>query len=191
MKIRIALLALLPLALSLACTDSNKIPAEAALQAAEAAVSSLGELGTKYMPDQTQELQKAVADAKDLAAKKDYKGALAAAQAIPENAKALLDAATAKKEALAKAWGEISGAIPNLLSALNSRLDILSQSKKLPEGMSQDTLAQARAGAAEIESTFEAAKAQATSGEFEAAVIKTAALQTKGLEIMRSIGVAQ
>ncbi len=191
MKMRIALLALAPLALSLACTDSNKIPAEAALQAAEAAVSSLEELGMKYMPEQTQELQKALADAKELAVKKDYKGALAAAQPIPEKAKALLAAATAKKEALANAWGEISGAIPNLLSALNSRLDILSQSKKLPAGLSQDTLAQARAGAAEIASTFEAAKVQATSGEFEAAVTKTADLKTKGLEIMKSIGMTQ
>lgn len=197
MKTRIALLAVLPLAFSLACKDANKVPAEAALQAAEAAVSSLGELGTKYVPEQTQELQKALADARELAAKKDYKGALAAAQVIPEKASAVLAAANAKqdevlrKQELARAWSEISSAVPDLLSTLKSRLDILSLSKKLPAGLSKDILDQAKAGTAEIEAGFEAAKAKATAGEFELAVAKITEVRAKTAEVMKSIGMAQ
>jgi hypothetical protein len=36
-----------------------------------------------------------------------------------------------------------------------------------------------------------AAKVQATSGEFEAAVARTADLKTKGLDLMKSIGMSQ
>lgn len=198
MKTRIRwLAALLPLALVLACTDANKLPAEAALKAAEAAAASAGEVAAKYLPEQTQELQKALADAKELAAKKDYKGALAAAQAIPPKAQQLLAAATAKKdellkkEQLAKTFAEASAAIPNLLSALRSRLDILSQSKKLPAGLTKDSLAQAQEGAAQIESGLGAAQAQAQGGDYEGALAKVGELKTRGLELMQSIGMQQ
>jgi chorismate synthase len=197
MKTRLSLLSLLPLALSLACTDPNKVPAEAALQAADAAVSSIGELGQSYAPDQTAELQKSLADAKALAAKKDYKGALAAAQAIPERAKAVVAAASAtkdevqKKQQQAQAWGESAGAVSNLLAALNGRLGELAQAKKLPAGISKDALAQAKTGAAEIASGFEEAKAKATAGDLGAAAAKGAELKAKALEIMKTIGMAQ
>jgi hypothetical protein len=198
MKNRIAwLAALLPLALVLACSDANKIPAEAAIKAAESAVSSLGDVAMKYVPEQTQELQKGLADAKDLAAKKDYKGALAAAVAIPDKAKAVLAAANAKKdemlnkEALTKTFGEVSAQIPNLLSALKSRLDILSQAKKLPAGLTKATLEQAKAGATDLESGLGAAQAQAQGGDVAGAIAKANELKAKGLEIMKSIGMGQ
>ncbi len=77
-SLRVALAAL-PLALAMACTDANKVPAEAALKSAEAAVATLGDEASKLAPDQTKAVQDSLTSAKALAEKKDYKGALAAA----------------------------------------------------------------------------------------------------------------
>lgn len=177
-----------PFLLALACTDPSKVPAEAALQAAESAVATLGEVAAKYVPDQTQALQQSLADAKALLAKKDYKGALAAASAIPAKAKEVLAAANAKKDELVKSWGELSGSLPQLLTALKSRLDILSQAKKLPQGMDKGTLEQAKQGLAAVETGFGAAQEQAKSGDLSAAIAKGTELKAKGMEIMKSIG---
>ncbi len=182
------MLAVVPFVLALACTDPNKVPAEAALQAAESAVSSLGEVAAKYAPDQTQALQQSLTDAKALLAKKDYKGALGAAQEIPAKAKDVLAAANAKKDELVKAWGELSGSLPRMLTALKSRLDILSQAKKLPQGMDKGTLDQAQQGVSVIQTSFDAAQEQAKGGDLSAAIAKGTELKAKGVEIMKSIG---
>ncbi len=181
-------LAVVPFILALACTDPNKVPAEAALKAAESAVATLGDVAAKYAPDQTQALQQSLADAKALLAKKDYKGALAAAQEIPAKAKDVLAAANAKKDELVKAWGELAGSLPRMLTALKSRLDILSQSKKLPKGMDKSTLDQAQQGVTAIETSFNAAQEQAKGGNLSEAIAKGSDLKARGLEIMKSIG---
>ncbi len=191
------LAALLTLGLALACTDANKVPAEAALQTAEAAVASLGDVGMKYVPEQTQELQRSLAGAKELAARKDYKGALAAAAPIPDRAKQVLAAANAKQdelhkhEALTRTFRELSAPIPNMLAMLKSRLEILSQSKKLPAGMTKASLEVVQAGTAELESRLGAMQAQAKGGDLEGAIAKAGELNAKGTELLRSIGMAQ
>jgi hypothetical protein len=196
-------LAALPLALTLACTDANKVPAEAAVQAAESAVASLGDEASKLLPDQTKAVQDALASAQALAAKKDFKGALAAATEIPAKVKDLAAAVAAKKDELAKAaaeaakaelmkkFDEASGPLGQMLDALKSRVGILSQAKKLPAGMTKATLEQAKTGVADLETGIAAVQEQAKGGEIEAAIAKAGDLKAKGMELMKSIGMAQ
>ncbi len=198
MKTRVSCLAaVLSLALVVACTDANKVPAEAALQAAEAAVASLGEVGMKFVPAETQELQRSLAGAKELAGKKDYARALAAAAPIPDKAKQVLAAAHAKRdellkhEALTRTFRELSAPLPNMLAVLKSRLEILSQSKKLPAGMTKASLEEVQAGTADLESSLGAAQAQARGGDLEGAIAKASELNARGAALLRSIGMAQ
>lgn len=201
-SLRLAL-AVLPLALTLACTDANKLPAEAAIKAAEGAVSSLGDEAAKLLPDQTKAVQDALASAQALAAKKDYKGALAAATEIPAKVKDVLAAVAARKDELAKAaaeaakaelmkkFDEASGPLGDMLGALKSRVGILSEARKLPAGLTKASLAQARTGVADLESGIAAAQAQAKGGEVEAAIARAGELKAKGMELMKAIGMAQ
>ncbi len=201
-SLRVALAAL-PLALALACTDASKVPAEAALQAAESAVASLGDEAGKLLPDQTKAVQDALASAQALAAKKDYKGALAAATEIPAKVKDVVAALAAKKDELAKAAAEAakaelmkkleeaSGPLGDMLGALKSRVGILSEARKLPAGMTKATLAEARTGVADLEAGIAAVQEQAKGGDVEAALAQAGELKAKGMELMKAVGMAQ
>ena len=84
-------------ALILSACSSGKGPAEEAIKAAETAVNGAKAEAMKIVPDQFKSLEAALASAKDKFAKKDYKAALADAQAIPGKVKGVLDAAKAKE----------------------------------------------------------------------------------------------
>jgi hypothetical protein len=190
---------LLPLALLLACGDAARKPAEAALQAAESAVSSLDEAASKLVPDQVQAVKDALAAAKEQVAKKDFKGALAAAGGIPEKVKEVLAAVEAKKQGLAQKqeelkkaltarWEQASGELPQLAAAVKSRLDILSQARKLPQGIDKAALGEVKTGLAALESGLAEARQKATGGDLDAAIARAGELKAKGMELLGKLG---
>ena len=81
-------------------------------------------------------------------AKGDYKTALASAQAIQQKSNDVLAKAKAKKDELTASWSQMSDSLPKMVDAIKSRVDILSQSKKLPAGMDAAKLASAKDGLA-------------------------------------------
>ncbi|HYD42259.1 MAG TPA: hypothetical protein VEB43_15640 [Anaeromyxobacter sp.] len=176
------------LSLLVACTDKAKAPAEAAVQAADQALASLTDLPRKYMPAETQALEQSVAAAKELLAKKDYKGALAAAGEIPAKASAVVAAATDKHNAIMAAWGEASGPLPQMIAAIKGRLEPLVNAKKLPDGMQQSAVQEAQAGVAEIETGLAEAQAQANGGDYPAATAKAADLKARAMALIESLG---
>jgi hypothetical protein len=186
--LKLAAVPLLSLALLAGCTDANKIPAEAAMKAAESALASLGAEAAQYAPEGVAAVQKSFASAKELVAKQDYKGALEAASAIPAKAKEVLAAATAKKDELMKAWTEATGKLPDMVAAIKSRLGILQQAKKLPAGLDKAALAKAQEGVAAVESGLAKATEQLKSGKLAEAIAGAKELQAKGMEVMKSIG---
>jgi hypothetical protein len=187
-KILKTLAVVAPFAFLVGCTDAAKIPAEAALKAADSAVATLDAEVQKYVPDQVAAVKTAYAGAKDLVAKKDYKGALAALEPIPGKVKEALAAAAAKKDELVKAWGAATADLPSLVGALKSRLGILSEAKKLPKGLDAATVSAAKDGLASIESGFAKATADFQAGNLDTAIAAAKGLVPKGQEIMKSLG---
>lgn len=191
-------LALAPFALGLACTDPVKAPAEKAVAAAEAAVATLTADAEKWAPEQSRAAKDALAKAKDLVAKSDFKGALAAAGAIPGQVKEALAAAAAKAQAaaeeeakkleLTKAWEAATASLPNLIETAKSRLAILSQAKKLPAGLDKAKLARAKEGLAVVDATFQKATADFKAGAMAEATAAVGGLQAKGEEVLALIG---
>jgi hypothetical protein len=177
-----------PFALVAACTDAAKAPAEAAMAAAGTAVDSLKGDAAKFAPDAVKAVEASYASAKDLIAKQDYKGALAAAQDIPAKAKEALAKALANKDVLVKAWNEAGASLTKMLDAAKSRIDILGQAKKLPAGMDKATLAQSQSSLASLQSGWAAATEQFKSGDMSGAVAKASALKAQGLELLKSLG---
>jgi len=174
-----------------ACTDAAKVPAEAAMKAAETAMADLKGEVLKLAPDQVKAAQAAFASAKEKIGKEDYKGALAAAGEIPAQVKAALAAAAAKKEALAKAFNEAVGSLPSMAAAIKSRLDILSQAKKLPAGIDKAGLDKAKEGLAGLESGIAKATEQFKGGAMDEAIAQAKEVKAKGTEIMKAIGLGQ
>ena len=66
-----------------------------------------------------------------------------------------------------------------MVDAIKSRADILSESKKLPAGMTADKLAAAKNGLAEITKQWREATAASTGGNLADAVAKATAVKKK------------
>ena len=167
-----------------ACGSSDKGPAETALKAAEEAINSAKGEASKYMPDQVKALDSSLAAAREKLSKGDYKAVLSEAPALTSKAQEIASAAAKKKAELAKSWEDMSAGMPKVVDAIKSRVDILSQSKKLPAGMSADTLAQAKAGLNEITQQWNAATEASKGGNLMDAVAKASSVKVKAAEVL-------
>jgi len=186
-SLRIAL-ALVPFALSVACTDAAKAPAEAAMAAAGSAVESLQGEAAKYAPDAVKAAQASFASAKELVAKQDYKGALSAAGDVTSKVKAALAAAAAKKDELVKASAGIAAGVQQTLADLKAKVASLMSAKKLPAGVDKAVLAKANEGVAAIESGWQKLSEQVKTGDLTAAIAKGKELKAQADDLLASIG---
>src|SRR4030095_185682 len=167
-----------------ACGSGDKGPAETALKAAEAALESAKGEASKDMPDQVKSWESALSWAREKLSKGDYKAVLSEAPALTSKAQEVASAAAAKKAELAKSWEDMSAGMPKVVEAIKSRVDILSQSKKLPAGMSAETLAQAKAGLSEITQQWTAATEASKGGNLADAVAKASSVKVKAAEVL-------
>jgi hypothetical protein len=167
-----------------ACGAGDKGPAETALKAAEEAINSAKGEASKYMPDQVRSLESSLSAAREKLSKGDYKAVLSEAPALTSKAQEIASAAAAKKAELTKSWEGLSSGMPRVVEAIKSRVDILSQSKKLPAGMSAETLAQAKAGLGEITQQWTAATEASKGGNLVDAVAKASSVKVKAAEVL-------
>jgi hypothetical protein len=167
-----------------ACGAGDKGPAETALKAAEEAINSAKGEASKYMPDQVRSLESSLSAAREKLSKGDYKAVLSEAPALTSKAQEIASATAAKKAELTKSWEGLSSGMPRVVDAIKSRVDILSQSKKLPAGMSAETLAQAKAGLSEITQQWTAATEASKGGNLVDAVAKASSVKVKAAEVL-------
>ncbi len=177
--------------LLMACS-SQKEPAQLAVQAAEQAVNATKVEAGKFAPEQMAALETALASAQDKMEKKEYEAALAEAQAIPAKAKDVLAAATAKKDELTKKWTDLSQKVPQMVGAIQAKVDELSQlkPKKLPKDMTVEKLAEAKTALEAIKADF--AKVQETfkAGNMADAIAAATPIKEKALKAMEALGIA-
>jgi hypothetical protein len=160
-------------------------PAQKAIADVEAAIAAAGADAAQYIPDQLQAVTGQLADLKAKFDKKDYKGVIAAAPALLTQAQGLAGAAaTARQAAEAAAleamnaeWTALSGTLPAAVAAIESRVNILSKSKKLPANLDAATFESVKTGLADAKTLWDQATAAQASGNVEGAV--TAARQVK------------
>jgi colicin import membrane protein len=186
-------LTLAPLLFLAACTDAAKAPAEAALKAGEAAVASITEEVSKLAPAQVQAAKDALSSAKAMAAKQDYKAALAAAGEVSAKVKEAVAAAQAKKEEAAralaaaqKAFTDATAALPGQLSAIKAKLASLAKAKKLPKGMTKAILADAKKSYASLEESVAKLKARAET-DVNGALAEAGDLQRKAADLAKKL----
>jgi hypothetical protein len=178
---------LLAASLVAACA-SQKVPAEVAVKAAEQAFAAAKGEAVKYVPDQVKGVQDALDAAKASLAKGDYVAALTAAQALPAQIGQLQAAVAAKKAELMQTWATLNASLPQVVQAIQSRVDILSKSKKLPKGLDAAKLDSAKSGLAAITEAWGAATAAAGSGNLADAVSKAKAVKGQAVEVLTTLG---
>ena len=137
------------------------------MKLAEEAVAGARAEARDLVPDDLKSLSDDLAAAKDAFAKGDYKAALAAAQAIQQKANDVMAKAKAKKDELTATWTQLADSVPKMVDAIKSRVDILSQSKKLPPGMDAAKLAAAKDGLAAATTAWGEAQEAAQGGQVD------------------------
>jgi len=175
------------LALALAACQSQKGPAQASLSSAQAAFDSVGADAQKYAPEQAKPIQDALAAATDAAAKGDYKAVLAQTESLTTQISALSAAVNAKKTELAAAWPALSAGVPKLVGALKSRVDILSASRRLPAGLTAETVNAAKTGLESATQLWTEATTAAEANDLAGAATKGAEVKAKVVEAMKSL----
>jgi hypothetical protein len=172
-------------ALAAAC---SKAPAEAALKAADQAVASASREGEKFAPEQFKALMEAAKSAHEKFARGDYAAAKASAETVVTDAQEVVKAATAKKEDVTKAWGELQAQVPTMGDAIRAKLNALAAMKKLPNGFDKARLEEAQAGLAALDQAWGGAAAAAQLAELISAVEKGRAAHVKALGLLYDLG---
>ena len=174
-------------AATLAC-NSGKAPAEAAMKLAAEAVAGAQTEAASLVPDDMKSLSDDLAAAQAAMAKGDYKTALASAQSIQQKSNDVLAKAKAKKDELTATWNQMSDSLPKMVDAIKSRVDILSQSKKLPAGMDAAKLASAKDGLAAATTGWAEAQDAFKAGKWTDAIAKAGSVKDKATEVMGMLG---
>ena len=75
--------------------------------------------------------------------------------------------AKAKKDEMAASWNAVAADVPKMIEAVKSRVDILSQSKKLPKGLDKATFDTAKNDLASATSAWARGLGRAGRGQVE------------------------
>jgi hypothetical protein len=171
-----------------ACGSANKEAATAAIKVAEESWNAAKGEVVKYIPDQAKGVEDAIKGAKESFDKGNFDAALTTAKAIPDKVKELTAAAVAKKAELVKSWEAMSGGLPKMLETIKSRLDILSQSKKLPANLDKAKLDGAKGGYEAAAKMWDEAKAAFSGGNMTDAMAKAKDVKEKAVAVMTTLG---
>ncbi len=182
-------------ALMLAACAGQKEPANRAVAAIEASVAALRADATKYASAELEQVEAGLASLKDQLAKEDYKGVVAAAPAVSAQVASLQQTVVAKRgeaqaamAAASEEWRTLSADVPKLVDAVQSRVDILSQSKKLPKNVSKDAFAAAQSGLEAAKSSWAEATTAFGAGDPVKAVELAKSARDSGTAALQSLG---
>ena len=172
-----------------ACNGAQKAAIDAALNAAQTAVTAAQGEAAKYVPDQLKAAQDTIQTAKDALAKGDYQAALSAAQDAASKAKDLAAAAAAKKDELTKNWASDSESFPKSLDAVKKKLDAYSHGAKLPAGVDKAKLADAKAQYGQLKQGWSDAMASFQQGNLADAAKKASDLKDALAKLAELLGI--
>jgi hypothetical protein len=187
-------LALVLAAVAIAGCANKMEPAQKAIADIEAAITAAGADATKYIPDQVQAVNDQLANLKAMFDKKDYKGVLAGAPAVLTAAQGLATEAAAKKTEMmdmyAGEWSNLASSVPQAVAAIQSRVDVLSKSKKLPAGMDKAALESVKTDLADANTMWTQATQAQAAGDLEQAVTLAQQVKTKADELLSTLGMS-
>jgi len=195
MRIANVFVALTAAALALTACANHKDPAEKAIAQVESSLAEIRPEAEKYAPEKLQSLDESVATLKRGFGNKRYSDVLTAAPSVAS-------AVTALKETVAKAkaeseeimaaaqaeWTDLSANVPPLVDAIQSRVDTLSKSRKLPKNVDKATFETIKTEFETVKTDWATATRDFTAGAAADAVRKARAARSKAEEIHARLG---
>jgi len=195
MRIAKIFVALAATALALTACENRKDPAEKTIAQIESSIAEVRADAEKYAPEELKGLDESVATLKRGFGNKRYNEVLTAAPSVTS-------AVTALKESIAKAkadseailaaaqaeWTELSSSVPPLVDAIQSRVDILSKSRKLPKDVDKAGFETIKTDFETVKSDWTAATREYAAGAAADAVRKARAAKSRAEEIHAKLG---
>jgi hypothetical protein len=169
-------------AIILAACAGQKEPAQKLIGEVESTVAAASTEAAKYVPDQLAEVQSKLNALEASFGKQDFAAVVTQGPAVLSAAQGLATAAAAKKDEILKTlndeWTVLAGSLPEDVTAIQNRVDLLSKksSKKLASGIDLDA---AKAGLSDATSLWSKAQAAFAAGTLEEAVSTAKAVKTK------------
>jgi hypothetical protein len=165
--------------LIVACANQME-PAKNDLDNINSTLSAATPDAQKYIPDRLASAQSDVAKLTASFDKKDYAAVVAGAPAVLAEVNSLTGAAAAKKDESLKAigneWRSLEASVPQSVTAVQTRIDALSKTKRVPKDID---LGAAKSGLADATSAWEKAQSAFKSGNAEDAVAAAQDAKTK------------
>lgn len=173
-------LAFCSVAIFIAACVNQMEPAKNALDNINTTLNSVSADAQKYIPDQFTQAQGKVAGLTASFEKKDYAAVVSRAPAVLAEVNGLAGAVSAKKDemvkALGKEWRSLSASVPQSISAVQTRIDALSKTKRVPKDIDLNA---AKSGLADATPAWDKAQEAFKSGNPENAVTAGKDAQTK------------
>ncbi len=175
--------------------SSQKEPAEKAVAQIETSVAAIREEAAKFAPEALAGVDSALNTAKEKLAKGDYKGVLADSGQLTTAVNSLKET-VAEKKAMAEAamaaaneqWNTLSADLPKMVAAIQSRVDVLSKSRKLPKDLSQESFDAAKSGLETMKTAWAQATSAFANGDPVNAVAMADGARQKGNEVLALLG---
>ena len=160
-------------AIMLAACAGQKEPAQKLIGDIESTVIAASSEAAKYVPDQLADVQSKLAGLKTSFDKQDYVAVVTGAPPVLSAAQGLATAAAAKKDEVLKglndSWAGLAVTVPDEVTAVQSRIELLSKksSKKMAAGIDLDA---AKAAESDAMSLWSKAQAAFAAGNLDEAV---------------------
>jgi paraquat-inducible protein B len=180
--------------IAIGCAN-QKGPAEQAVAKIDAEVAAIRQDAAKLAPGDLQGVEASIASLKEKMAKGDYKAVLADAPAVTSAVDSLRQTVASKKAeaeaamtAATAEWNSLSADVPKMVEAIQSRVDILGKSRKLPKNVSQEAFDAAKSGLDSMKATWAEATAAFASGDSVSAVAKANSVKQQGNDVLQKLG---
>ncbi|MEO8018930.1 MAG: hypothetical protein ABI769_14040 [Pseudomonadota bacterium] len=174
---------------------NQKEPAEKAVAQVESSLAEFRADAEKYAAEELKGVDSSVTKLKNNLASKDYSAVVIGAPAVASAVNSLKATVATKKSemeatlAAAQAeWTDVSAKLPQMVEAIQSRVDILSKSKKLPKDLDKTSFDTVKADFETLKTDWAAASSDFASGAAAEAVRKARAVKAKGEEILTKLG---
>jgi chromosome segregation ATPase len=195
MRIAKTLLALAATTLMLFACANQKEPAEKAVAQVESSLAEFRADAEKYAAEELKGVEDSVAKLKANLTRKDYQAVVLGAPAVASSVRSLKETVATKKadmEAVMAAaqaeWADISAKMPQMVETLQSRIDTLSKSRKLPSGVDKATFESVKTDFETVKTQWAEASSEFASGMSADAVRKARNAKTMGESILVRLG---
>ena len=174
------------LAWSVAC-ETQKIPAETALKAAETAWAAVSADAMKYMAAEAKPIDETIAKAKAALANAKYEDVIKEATPLPAKIAELSKAVAQKKDEWTAAWKTMDSTLGGALVAVQAKVGELAAAKKLPAGIDKTAVEGAKTALATAQQTFADAKTAFGTADYEGALAKANQVKAELGKIMTDL----